>query len=488
MNTVRFASLFAGRVRVDGVDGRAGVRADGRERADVHQGHRADLPGQVRSRATGPIRSRRCRSSPTSRARPWARSITRPRADAPDAALAHRQDRRHPAVRERSLADRRRDRHHRQVGGRRRAEGRPEGHAASRSSGRASDVWNFEKMYGKPDLIVKSPAYTQKARRRRTRGASPSSTTGLTEAALGARDRNPPRHRQGPQDHPPRPRPPAAGRRRHRRARSCPAATTRGPGLFMEWAVGKQGEMMRPNSGKLMLPGSKIVWDIHYHAVGEDITDIGRARHLLLSEGPGAEVPPGAALFSGITGGNRALDIPPNSVNVIAGLPRDEEGRPRRELPAAHAPARQGHVDGSDPADRPGADAQPGERLQLQLAHQLRLRRRRRRRCCRRARILRITSWHDNTAANKNNPDPNQWVGWGDRTVDEMAHAWVNITYMNDDDFKVEVDKRKAATATTTRAPAAVIGARGRSCHCHDSSGVLSSRRHPRCVSGAARQ
>src|SRR5256885_875351 len=27
-------------------------------------------------------------------------------------------------------------------------------------------------------------------------------------------------------------------------------------GLFMEWAIGKQGELMRPNSGKLMLPGS----------------------------------------------------------------------------------------------------------------------------------------------------------------------------------------------------------------------------------------
>ena len=45
------------------------------------------------------------------------------------------------------------------------------------------------------------------------------------------------------------------------------------PGTFMEWAVGKQGEMMRPNSGKLMLPGSKIVWDIHYSNGGEDITD-----------------------------------------------------------------------------------------------------------------------------------------------------------------------------------------------------------------------
>ena len=42
----------------------------------------------------------------------------------------------------------------------------------------------------------------------------------------------------------------------------------------MEWAVGKQGEMMRPNSGKLMLPGSKIHWDIHYSNGGEDVTDV----------------------------------------------------------------------------------------------------------------------------------------------------------------------------------------------------------------------
>jgi len=33
-------------------------------------------------------------------------------------------------------------------------------------------------------------------------------------------------------------------------------------------AVGKQGELMRPNTGKLLMPGSKIIFDIHYHAVG----------------------------------------------------------------------------------------------------------------------------------------------------------------------------------------------------------------------------
>jgi len=60
--------------------------------------------------------------------------------------------------------------------------------------------------------------------------------------------------------------------------------------------------------------------------------------------------------------------------------------------------------------------------------------------------ILKITAWHDNTTAKKSNPDPTQWVGYGDRTVDEMAHAWVNVTYMSDEDYAAEVAARKAAT------------------------------------------
>src|SRR5262245_5808230 len=36
------------------------------------------------------------------------------------------------------------------------------------------------------------------------------------------------------------------------------------PVPIMEWAVGKQGEIMRADAGKLLLPGSKINWDIHY--------------------------------------------------------------------------------------------------------------------------------------------------------------------------------------------------------------------------------
>jgi hypothetical protein len=49
---------------------------------------------------------------------------------------------------------------------------------------------------------------------------------------------------------------------------------------------------------------------------------------------------------------------------------------------------------------------------------------------------IHVTAWYDNTSANPNNPDPDQWVGFGDRTVDEMGHAWMNVTYISDDDYK----------------------------------------------------
>jgi hypothetical protein len=58
-----------------------------------------------------------------------------------------------------------------------------------------------------------------------------------------------------------------------------------------------------------------------------------------------------------------------------------------------------------------------------------------------------VTAWYDNTRANRNNPDPEQWVGYGDRTVDEMAHAWMNVVYLTDDEYKALAAERKAKTA-----------------------------------------
>jgi hypothetical protein len=50
--------------------------------------------------------------------------------------------------------------------------------------------------------------------------------------------------------------------------------------------------------------------------------------------------------------------------------------------------------------------------------------------------VLVLTGWYDNTAANPVNPDPDQWVIYGRRSVDDMSHMWIGATYLSDEDFE----------------------------------------------------
>ena len=50
--------------------------------------------------------------------------------------------------------------------------------------------------------------------------------------------------------------------------------------------------------------------------------------------------------------------------------------------------------------------------------------------------VLLFHSQFDNTANNPINPDPDQWVLFGARGVDEMSHAWVGITYLSEEDYQ----------------------------------------------------
>ena len=57
--------------------------------------------------------------------------------------------------------------------------------------------------------------------------------------------------------------------------------------------------------------------------------------------------------------------------------------------------------------------------------------------------MLIIKQWYDNTANNPNNPDPDQWVVDGSRTGDEMSHAWIAVTHLDDEGFEKLVAERK---------------------------------------------
>jgi hypothetical protein len=58
--------------------------------------------------------------------------------------------------------------------------------------------------------------------------------------------------------------------------------------------------------------------------------------------------------------------------------------------------------------------------------------------------ILILTAWYDNTADNPRNPDPDQWVGTGQRTTDEMSHAWIAVTHLDEEGYERMVAERDA--------------------------------------------
>jgi len=57
--------------------------------------------------------------------------------------------------------------------------------------------------------------------------------------------------------------------------------------------------------------------------------------------------------------------------------------------------------------------------------------------------VLVLKQWYDNTAENPNNPDPDMWVMGGSRTGDEMTHAWLAVTHLDDEGYEQLVAERQ---------------------------------------------
>jgi hypothetical protein len=200
---------------------------------------------------------------------------------------------------------------------------------------------------------------------------------------------------------------------------------------------------MRPGSGKLMLPGAKFTWDIHYSNGGEDVMSVVELGIYFYPKGQEPKYRQQLGLW-----GAGGIDIAPGEVKVTQGFrTMQQAGRIESFQPHMHLRGKAMMLEAILPNGQKQVisyvndfnfnwhnsyvfadDAAP---------------------LLPKGTIVIVTAWHDNTAAKKSNPDPTQWVGYGDRTVDEMAHAWINVTYMSDADFQAEVELRKTATANT---------------------------------------
>jgi len=310
--------------------------------------------------------------------------------------------------------------------------------------------WQLAKQYGQPDLVLKSESYTMPAHGQDV-WFKPLTEVPLTEARwVRAVEMRPGS---------------VAGRKIMHHVLSylvqeepggsadAVAAATGTQGLLMEWAIGKNYDIYRPNTGKLLLPGSHIWWELHLHAVGEEIRDHAELAVYLYPEGETPKYRTRLTPFGATSNTGAQLDIPPNTVtetqafHVLRQAARLENFQPHMHLRGKAMALEAILPDGTTQmlsfvnhfnfnwmnnyiyAD----DAAP---------------------VLPKGTVLHVTAWHDNTRANPNNPDPDQWVGYGDRTVDEMAHAWVNVTYISDADYAewaVQHQQRRPLAGAGTR-------------------------------------
>ena len=114
-------------------------------------------------------------------------------------------------------------------------------------------------------------------------------------------------------------------------------------GLLMEWAIGKQFDVYPTNTGKLLLPGARIRWDVHYHAVGEETRDDVELGIYLYPKGVVPKYRTRLMEFHANHAGQGA-GYSSQHGHRDPGFPRAEGARPAREFSAAYASARQGHV------------------------------------------------------------------------------------------------------------------------------------------------
>jgi mono/diheme cytochrome c family protein len=217
---------------------------------------------------------------------------------------------------------------------------------------------------------------------------------------------------------------------------------------LMEWAIGKGYDLYRPDTGKLLVPGEKISWDQHIHAVGEEVTG---GSELAIWFYPKGQEPKHRSYLIGFTGIDRTkmLDIPPNSMAMTEGFTVLKENTLIENFqPHFHLRGKSMEVEAILPDGAKQVISYVGNfnfnwmtnYIYDDDAAPL----------LPKGTVIHVTAWYDNTKANKNNPDSDQWVGYGDRTVDEMAHAWMNVTYLTDMEYKALQAERKAKAVKTT--------------------------------------
>jgi hypothetical protein len=210
--------------------------------------------------------------------------------------------------------------------------------------------------------------------------------------------------------------------------------------VLNSYTVGKEAEFLPKGAGKLVNAGSTIQFNVHYHSIGKEITDSVRLGIVFYPKGV---VPEHVFRTNTFGRGTYDLDIPANTADVrsdgyavfktavkLVNFNPHMHSRGKRQcIEVIYPTARQemlncarvsfGWATVYNYADDVAPILPAGS-------------------------VLHVINWHDNSVGLKTNPDSRQWVGWGNRTIDDMNLSWISWYGLTDAEYKDEVERRRA--------------------------------------------
>lgn len=206
-----------------------------------------------------------------------------------------------------------------------------------------------------------------------------------------------------------------------------------------EYAVGKYGDIFPENTGRLIKAGAKISFNMHYHSVGAEIRDRTTVAFIFYPKGT---VPKYKVVDPNMGGLFYELDIPPNTVtrhDRYFRLPKparlisfQPHMHMRGKAMTMEAIYPDGKMEMLSSVDRFDFNWHVAYVYEDDVAPLLPA-----------GTVLHTIGIHDNTAAHRGNPDPTLWVGWGNRSIDDMLQCHMELVYLDEADFQQQVAERK---------------------------------------------
>ena len=216
--------------------------------------------------------------------------------------------------------------------------------------------------------------------------------------------------------------------------------------LVQAYGLGKNGNTFEEGSGYLISAGTKINFNLHIHPYGEAMNMNVAIGFKLYPKG----YVPGYVVTTQMMGDDAELDLPPNTDNIRTDTYMTLM-QPTRVLgfqPHMHTRGKAMCLEVIYPGGgkRPGSKVEtlncvPNYKFNWMIAYDY-------------ATdvqpllpagsVLHIIAWHNNTESNKLNPDPDTWVGYGQRSIDDMSHAWVTYYPLSQEEFKKQLAERNA--------------------------------------------